>query len=258
MKKRIKVRIDDFIDYIETSNHTIVGHFKDDEGVTMSEVLLSNSMFKTYLENMFYNRCFPIILDETRTIENNVKTDFEAKWACFLEENAHNIDRIAESLYAYYNPIHNYNKIQHDVNTKTGNETDNRTLNNGATERNTAETGTIQDSHVHGAQESTTTRATMDTTVYQPQSKINDISYTDTDTHSYNNHNVKDTTKAVVNTDNNTKTYNNVKDDFTSEVKGNIGVMESVTMIESELRLRKTQIGLDLLQRFFDTYSFFV
>ena len=79
---------------------------------------------------------------------------------------------------------------------------------------------------------------------------------TDTATRSFENY--KETTSGARHVDNGeeTKTYNNVKDEFTDDTHGNIGVMESVTMIESELRLRSKQIGLDLLTKFYDTFTY--
>lgn len=296
MIARMKVMIDDYIEEVEQGEHVIIGSFTDESGATISITLLSDAQFDLYTEEMFFDRYLPIRYDEdTQILSNVVQADFQRKWNAWLEDNDHNFDRIAEALYTDYNPLYNYNKMQHTVNVRTGSESDNRTFNKGvetegltksgsenhnrvygAAEHNRTESGTITDQHSVGQRETTSSVATMDTNTYQPTGRVSEASAVDTDTRSYTAHNVKDTdatktdTEAITfnnyqenrnsssrqDTDNNTKTYNNVRDDFTDETKGNIGVMESVTMIESELRLRSKSIGMELLHRFYDVYTY--
>ena len=412
MRNRIRVQIDDYIDEVESGDHGITGSFTVDNVIT-SINLLSDSQFDLYTEEMFYNRFLPIIYDEDRdTVAEAVQASFARKWAAWIAENQHNFDRIAEALYTDYNPLYNYNKMQHTVNIRTGSETDSGSNNYGrsentftktgtdqlqtaygatsetfsksgketdtenygattdtlsksgketntknfgattdtltkagketntktfgATDKNTETTGSITDTHNIGQKTTTSSVATMDTNSYQPTGQVQEAARVDSDIKSYTNHNVEETedqhidteertftgyqeqtsgsshidteertftgyqeqtsgaartdTKertftnyqeqtsgaartdtathsfnnyqeqnvaaAKTDTSSNTKTYNSVTDDFTDETKGNIGVMESVTMIESELRLRSRQIGLELLQKFYDTYTY--
>ena len=412
MKSRIKIIIDDYMDEVTAGSHTIIGSFTDEDDVQHSITLLSNNNFERYTEDLFYNRNLPIIFDEdNETLAESVTRCFGLKWMSFLEENAHNFNRIAEALYTEYNPLYNYNKMQHTVNTRTGSEsdtgskiygqsentltktgtdqlqtaygatsetltksgkdtltsnygatsdtltksgketdtrnygatsdtltksgkeTDTRnygatsdtltksgkdtlTSNYGATEKNTTENGTITDTHNIGQKQTISEVATMDTNTYQPTGRVTEAARVDSDARSYTGHNVKETDNSHVNTEEKTFTayqeatagaartdteertftnyqeqtagaartdtathsfnnyqernigssrtdtdqsqhvYNSVKDDFTDETKGNIGVMESVTMIESELRLRAREIGRELLQRFYDDYTY--
>ena len=116
----------------------------------------------------------------------------------------------------------------------------------------------------------------MDTNSYNPTGRVNEAAAVDSDVRTYTGHNVRDTDATYTDTDTRTynnyqetnsgtshtdsdsgsHTYNNVKDTYDEDMHGNIGVMESVTMIESELRLRKRQIGLELLQEFYDLYTY--
>ena len=295
MSKRMTVKLEDYIDVINASmEHTIIGRYTDDDGELHIETLLSNDLFKEYLDSYYWERSYPVKVVED-DVDTSVITSFNAKWNAYLEENSHNFDRIAEALYTDYNPLYNYNKMQHTVNIRTGSETDNRTLNKGAetegltksgsenhnrqygaAEHNRTESGQITDQHSVGQRETTSDVATMDTNTYQPTGRVSEAAAVDTDTRSYTAHNIKETaatrtdTEAITynnyqeqrnssarqDTDNNTKTYNSVKDDFTDDTKGNIGVMESVTMIESELRLRKRQIGLELMAEFINLWTY--
>lgn len=295
MSKRMTVKLEDYIDVINASmEHTIIGRYTDDDCELHIETLLSNDLFKEYLDSYYWERSYPVKVVED-DVDTSVITSFNAKWNAYLEENSHNFDRIAEALYTDYNPLYNYNKMQHTVNIRTGSETDNRTLNKGAetegltksgsenhnrqygaAEHNRTESGQITDQHSVGQRETTSDVATMDTNTYQPTGRVSEAAAVDTDTRSYTAHNIKDTdatrtdTEAITynnyqeqrnssarqDTDNNTKTYNSVKDDFTDDTKGNIGVMESVTMIESELRIRKRQIGLELMAAFIDMWTY--
>ena len=166
----------------------------------------------------------------------------------------------------------------------------------GATEKHTAESGTITDQHAFGQKVITKESTTYDSDSWFATNKDTEGQHTDTDTRSYNNHDVEETEIQHTDTDTRTfdqyqetnagashtdtvthsfnnyqetnagiqhtdtgsgsHTYNNVTDTYNENMYGNIGVMESVTMIESELRLRQKQIGLDLLMEFFNLYTY--
>ena len=186
----------------------------------------------------------------------------------------------------------------------------------GATEKHTAESGTVTDQHAFGQKVITKESTTYDSDSWFVTNKDTEGQHTDTDTRSYNDHDVEETeiqhtdtdtrtfdqyqetNAGIQHTDTDTRTfdqyqetnagashtdtvthsfnqyqetnagiqhtdtgsgshtYNNVTDTYNENMYGNIGVMESVTMIESELRLRQKQIGLDLLMEFFNLYTY--
>lgn len=295
MKKRATVKIDDYYDEIIASSHIMQGSFIDEDEQTQTVILLTNDMFKDYTDNLFYDRSLPIKIEEGETIEESVLRTFGAHWSNFVAANQHNFNRIVEALYTYYNPLYNYNKKLHSENVKTGSEADSNTRIYGATsdtltksgseqltsvkgakEHNSAESGQITDTHNVGARQNSSEVATMDTNSYNPTGRVNEAAAVDSDVRTYTGHNVRDTDATYTDTDTRTynnyqetnagtshtdsdsgsHTYNNVKDTYDEDMHGNIGVMESVTMIESELRLRKRQIGLELLQEFYDLYTY--
>ena len=412
MSKRMIVKLDNFMDNITATTHSIIGNYTDESGVLQSETLLSNSAFEEYLDSLFYDRHFSIKKDDDETVEAAVARSFNNKWNVFLNENEHNFDRIAEALYTYYNPLYNYNKKLQSTNVKSGSEadsnsmiygatsntlsksgsdilqnvfgatsetleksgkdiltsvkgeteetltksgsdimtsvkgateetlsksgTDTLTSVKGATEKHTAESGSISDQHSFGAKTITKSTTTYDSDTWYDVNKDTEGAHTDTDTRSYTGHDIEETevthtdtdtrsfddyeevTSGATHTDTDTRsfddyeevtsgashtdtdtrtfdnyqeaksgashtdtathsfnnyqetssgiqhtdtgsgshTYNNVTDTYNENMYGNIGVMESVTMIESELRLRKHQIGLELLQQFLDLYTY--
>lgn len=295
MSKRMIALLDNHIEDITATTHTIIGSFTDESGTARSVTLLSNDAFKEYLDSLYWDRYYSFKKEDEETVDAAVVRTFNKKWNIFLEENEHNINRIAEALYTYYNPLYNYNKSQHTVNVRSGSETyerennfgatsntlsktgsDQLTNQYGATQHNTAESGSILDTHANGQKQTNSAVTTMDSNNFSDTGKVTEAAVTDTDTRSYNNHQVTETDAArtdtatrsfnnyqeasagAAHTDSgeDTKTYNDVTDEFTDDTHGNIGVMESVTMIESELKLRKTQIGKELLQRFLDIYTY--
>lgn len=333
-KNRISVNLDPFIEGITETPHIIIGNYTDEDGIAQSVTLLSNDMFKEYLDSLLYDRIFPVKLLEGEELETGVIRTFNNRWNVFLAENDHNFDRIAEALYTYYNPLYNYNKKLNSENVKSGSEADSLTKIYGATsntltksgsdvlqnvfgaksdtlsksgqdvttnvygakEKNTAESGSYTDTHNIGQKQTTSEVTTMDNSSYNPTGRVTEAARVDSDVKTYNNHNVEETEETYTDTethsfnnyqesnastshtdtathsfnnyqetaagiqhtdtDSGNHVYNNVKDVYSETMYGNIGVMESVTMIESELRLRRKQIGFELLFEFMDLYTY--
>ncbi|MEE3334483.1 MAG: hypothetical protein VZR54_09500 [Ruminococcus sp.] len=160
MSKRIKVKLDDFIDeIISTNEHFIIGSYTDESGVLRNINLLTNDLFKDYSDSFFYDRTLPVKIGDDEDIGDGVIRVFEEHWESFLADNEHNFDRIAEALYTYYNPLWNYNKNQHTINIRTGSETLENETTYGATQVDNTKSGSDQMVNQYGATSDTLTKS---------------------------------------------------------------------------------------------------
>lgn len=163
MSKRIKVKLDDFIDEIMSENeHIIIGSYTDEGGVLRNINLLTDDLFKDYSDSFFYDRTLPVKIGDDEDLGDGVIRIFEEHWESFLADNEHNFDRIAEALYTYYNPLWNYNKNQHTINIRSGSETLESETEYGATQVDNTKTGTDRMTNQYGATSDTLTKSGTD------------------------------------------------------------------------------------------------
>ena len=58
MSKRMIALLDNHIDDITATQHTIIGSYTDESGTSHSITLLSNDAFKEYLDSLYWDRYY--------------------------------------------------------------------------------------------------------------------------------------------------------------------------------------------------------
>ena len=146
-------------------------------------------------------------------------------------------DKIYEALTTEYNPLENYNMVEH------------------ADDSTTKDYGEKEKSFEHGAQSGTTTKGAQEDTVETDLSAFNSQTYQDKDkqtqnsgsrTDSYSNNSYTDKETEEANQDSET-----LEHDLTRS--GNIGVTTSQQMLEAEIRVRAYNLFAEIFNDI-DTY----
>ena len=202
-------------------NELLNSEFSTYFNVTVNNnVFVNGSYVCINLVTMFNSWNFPVFTDDS-TIQNLISL-----WQTYIKEWQHSIDKMYDSLYSNYNPLHNYDMME---NESIGRKID-KTV--------TIPTGTTTQ---------TNKSTTFDDTTYRDVEEITNS--------------VNMTTEV---TPSNTQTIDNIDGNFNNaEIRklsrsGNIGVTTSQQMIESEIELRKKSIADWLIEFFVRKYMYTV
>ena len=291
MRNRTIIDIDDFIAKIAASeSHALSGSFKDEKEELKVITILSDDQFKLYMETFFYYYKM-VVLDpgDPEDLEDKIIDQFNALWLSFQVEEQENIDKLLASYYWDYIPVYNYDRYEDWQQVRTGYETDKRTLDYAQRDETTTDkgsekhtktyAGSYKDTNVNGQTSVTNEVATMDTQVETPdpddrwsyESRSTTPQVTDTVERTYTNYSETDAIKYSPDNDtrehkttygthkdqdDNTHTYNDVKDKHTGHMYGNIGVTTSVQMATEEFNFRVHELGYEFLKRFCDKNMF--
>ena len=207
----------------------------DDDGNSIQ--LISDATFKHFLRTYYFDFWLltPSYYDTVQ--ERHIELIEDAPEAAqylgysfnqWKEDRKHGFLRLYEALMAKYNPINNYDKTIHS------------TMQNKGTEQNElTKIGSEKDTFVKGAETTTLSKTAYDSNTYLPNTKSEDLTYTDTNTKKYSADN--DTRK-----DTNVKSFTNRVDEYDYHEYGNIGVTTTQQMITSQFPLT----DLDSLKRY--------
>ena len=183
-----------------------------------SNTFIDGSYICIQLVTKYNSWYYPIFTDSTNIF------NLEYLWQNYIAEWQHSIDAMYKSLYANYEPLHNYDMTE---NESVGRKIDKTVTTPAGTTTQSYKSTTFDDETLRNVDETTNTSSMTTTVTPSNTQTIPDISG------SFNNGETRKLTRS-----------------------GNIGVTTSQQMIESELELRKKSVANWLIEFFVKLYMY--